>query len=60
MAVRSTSLSGIGPFVFAGRELARVLTAVTRIGRSSKEFQASHCGQRPSQRGDSKPHAEQK
>ena len=29
-------------------------------GRSSKEFHASHCGQRPSQRGDSKPQAEQK
>lgn len=26
-------------------------------GRSSKEFHASHCGHRPSQRGDSKPHA---
>jgi hypothetical protein len=30
------------------------------MGRSSKEFHASHCGQRPSQRGDSKPQAEQK
>jgi cytidylate kinase len=29
-------------------------------GRSSKEFHASHCGQRPSHRGDSKPHAPQK
>jgi cytidylate kinase len=30
------------------------------MGRSSKEFQAAHCGQRPSQRADSKPHPEQK
>jgi hypothetical protein len=29
-------------------------------GRSSNEFQPSHCGQRPSQRVDSNPHAEQK
>ena len=34
--------------------------AGTAIGRSSNEFHASHCGQRPSQRVDSKPHALQK
>ena len=34
--------------------------AATVNGRSSNEFHASHCGQRPSQRGDSKPQAEQK
>jgi hypothetical protein len=32
----------------------------TAKGRSSKVFQAAHCGQRPSQRVDSNPHPEQK
>lgn len=36
------------------------LFAVTANGRSSNEFHASHCEQRPSHRGDSNPHALQK
>jgi hypothetical protein len=32
----------------------------TENGRSSKVFQLEHCGQRPSHRADSNPHAEQK
>lgn len=35
-------------------------TAAILIGRSSNEFHCSHCGQRPSQRGDSNPQVEQK
>jgi hypothetical protein len=40
--------------------LARPPRGATAKGRSSNEFQAWHCGQRPSHRGDSKPQAEQK
>jgi hypothetical protein len=44
------------------RALATLLAARagTAKGRSSNEFHASHCGQRPSQRADSKPQALQK
>lgn len=48
-----TGAPGLG-IVFAPR------AGATAKGRSSNEFQAWHCGQRPSQRGDSDPHAEQK
>jgi hypothetical protein len=44
----------------AGARSILALRAATLNGRSSKEFHASHCGQRPSHRGDSKPQAEQK
>src|SRR5665213_3261177 len=57
----SIAPSGIGPAVLA-RETARAVVRppATENGRSSKVFQAAHCGQRPSQRVDSKPHPEQK
>jgi hypothetical protein len=56
-----TRCSGIGPELCArGVAVARPLFAAIVNGRSSKEFHASHCGHRPSQRGDSKPQAEQK
>ena len=57
----SMSRSGTGrPRLDAADAVARRARGATANGRSSKEFHASHCGQRPSQRGDSKPQAEQK
>jgi hypothetical protein len=55
----STPLNGTGA---VDVRVARVAPrdGVTVNGRSSNVFQLSHCGQRPSQRADSKPHAEQK
>jgi len=50
----------MGPLPAGACDDPRDLAGATRIARSSKEFHAAHCGQRPSLRGDSKPHAEQK
>jgi hypothetical protein len=50
--------SGVADCAAAG--LSRALRGATVKGRSSNEFHPSHCGQRPSQRVDSNPHAEQK
>jgi hypothetical protein len=44
----------------AAERLCAPMRAGAAAGRRSKVFQASHCGQRPSHRGDSKPQAEQK
>ena len=52
----ATGAFALEPFARAGRAEA----GARRMGFSSNEFQASHWGQRPSQRGDSKPQAEQK
>jgi hypothetical protein len=59
--LKPISCSGTGALACADMVLeVRTGFAATLNGRSSNEFHASHCGQRPSQRGDSNPHAEQK
>jgi hypothetical protein len=61
MPAEPTSRSATGALdADAGARSILALRAATLNGRSSNEFHASHCGQRPSHRGDSKPQAEQK
>jgi hypothetical protein len=56
-----TSRNATGAFALeAFARAGRAEAGARRTGFSSNEFQASHWGQRPSQRGDSKPQAEQK
>jgi hypothetical protein len=61
MSAEPISRSKTGEAARSTRDLpARPVRGATLIGCSSKEFHASHCGQRPSHRGDSKPQPEQK
>jgi hypothetical protein len=60
MPAEPISCNGSGAADCAAAGLSRAARGATVKGRSSNEFQASHCGQRPSQRVDSNPHAEQK
>ena len=54
----SCKAMGAGASVALGR--ARGVFVAMLKARWSNEFHASHCGHRPSQRGDSNPQAEQK
>ncbi len=62
MRASSIAASGSGPAPRSGSAAARAEAPLAGLttGASAKVFQASHDGQRPSQRADSNPHAVQK